>query len=388
MATVECKAGRFSRPNWAEVSLSTLRKNFKTIAQRVAPATVCAVIKCNAYGHGVVAGGRALAAEGAIWFGVTGPEEGVCLRQAGIDGRILLMTGFWRGEEDVIVGHRLTPAVWTLDHLERLESAVRARRVNTKLPVHLKVDSGMGRVGVPAAEAEPLARRIANSEYLELEGVFSHIASSEVLDAEDAARQIVSFNRVLAVLRAAGMEPPLRHLANSAAVAARAESWHTMVRPGLALYGYLPPFSAQAGTKLPAPLPVQPVLSWKTRIISQRKMPAGQAIGYNGTYVTQAPARIAAIATGYGDGFNRALSNQGRVIVRDHYAPVVGRVSMELTTIDVTTVPGTQVGDEVLLIGRSERCSVTAADHARWAGTIPYEITCGINARVPRVYLD
>ncbi len=388
MATVEYKAGIFSRPNWAEVSLGALRKNFKTIAQRVAPATVCAVIKCNAYGHGVVDCGRALEAEGARWFGVTSTEEGACVREAGVGGRLLLMTDYWRGEEDAVVAHQLTPAVWTLDHVERLERAVRARRTNGKLAVHLKVDTGMGRVGVPAAEVEALARRIAGSEQVELEGVFSHIASSEVLDAEDAAAQIVCFNRVLSSLRAAGLEPPLRHLSNSAAVAGRPDTWNTMVRPGLALYGYVPPFSAHATTKFPAPLTVEPVLSWKTRIISQREMPAGQAIGYNATYMTKAPSRIAVIAAGYGDGFNRAMSNKARVIVRDHYAPVVGRISMELTTIDVTEIPGTEIGDEALLIGRSEHCSVTAEDQARWVGTIPYEITCGINRRVPRVYVE
>ena len=218
--------------------------------------------------------------------------------------------------------------------------------------------------------------------------MFSHIASSEVLDAEDAAAQIVCFNRVLSSLRAAGLEPPLRHLSNSAAVAGRPDTWNTMVRPGLALYGYVPPFSAHARTKFPAPLTVEPVLSWKTRIISQREMPAGQAIGYNATYMTKAPSRIAVIAAGYGDGFNRAMSNKARVIVRDHYAPVVGRISMELTTIDVTEIPGTEIGDEALLIGRSEHCSVTAEDQAGWVGTIPYEITCGINRRVPRVYVE
>jgi alanine racemase len=388
MAKVESKARIHLRTNWAEVSLSTLRNNFRTIVQRVAPAMVCAVIKCNAYGHGVVECGRALEADGAKWFGVTDTKEGASIREAGINGRILLMTGFWRGEEEAVISSSLTPAVWTLDHIEHLERALQAWRATEKLPVHLKVDTGMGRVGVPAAEVEPLARRIAGSEYLELEGVFSHLASSEVLDADDAAAQIVCFDHVLATLRAAGLEPPLRHLSNSAAIGGRPETWNTMVRPGLSLYGYLPPFSAHAGVKIPAPLPVEPVLTWKARIVSQREMPAGQAIGYNATYMTKAPSRIAVIAAGYGDGFNRAMSNKGRVIVRDHYAPVVGRISMDLTAIDVTGVPGAEIGDEALLIGRSEHCSVTAQDHANWVGTIPYEITCGINWRVPRVYLD
>jgi alanine racemase len=388
MTTVESKAGIHLRTNWAEISLRTLRNNFRSIVQRVAPAAVCAVIKCNAYGHGVVECGRALEADGAKWFGVTAAKEGASIREAGIGGRILLMTGFWRGEEDAVIGNRLTPAVWTLDHIERLERALEARRAPGKLPVHLKIDTGMGRVGVPAAEAEPLARRIAASEYVALEGVFSHLASSEVLGADDAAAQIVGFNQVLDTLRAAGLEPPLRHLSNSAAIGGRPDTWNTMVRPGLALYGYLPPFSARTGVKLPAPLPVEPVLTWKTRIVSLREMPAGQAIGYNGTYATKAPSRIAVIAAGYGDGFNRAMSNRGRVIVHDRYAPVLGRISMDLTTIDVTGVPGAEIGDEALLIGKSEHCSVTAEDHAHWAGTIPYEITCGINWRVPRVYLD
>ncbi len=377
------------RPTWAEVSLSVLRHNYRAIVERVAPATVCAVIKCNAYGHGVVECGRALAAEGATWLGITSAEEGARLRDAGIGCRILVMAGMWRGEEDTVIGHQLTPIVWLSEHIERLDRAAREQRCQKKLPVHLKVDTGMGRLGVPFAEVESMARRIAASECLRLEGVCTHMASSELLDNEDAHAQVARFRQVLEALRTAGIEPSCRHMANTAAIDGRPSTWNNFVRPGLALYGYKPPLVGNGQSceqAPPAPLPVAPVLTWKTRIISLRQFPPGQPIGYGGSYVTNAPSRIAVLAVGYGDGFRRAISNKGRVIVSDHYASVVGTVSMDLTTIDVSLIPGVEVGDEVILIGHSEHCSVTAEDHAQWAGTIPYEITCGISPRVPRIY--
>jgi alanine racemase len=337
----------------------------------------------------VVECSHALEAEGATWLGVTSAEEAARLRDAGIGCRILVMAGVWRGEEDTVVRHQLTPIVWLSEQIERLNRAARGQRCRKKLPVHLKVDTGMGRLGVPLAEVEDMARRIAASECLCLEGVCTHMASSEVLDSEPAHVQVARFRQVLEVLRKAGIEPIWRHMANTAAIEGRPNTWNNLVRPGLALYGYKPPLVGNGEPGEPAPsatLSVAPVLAWKTRIISLRQFPPGQAIGYGGSYVTNAPSRIAVLAVGYGDGFRRAMSNQGRVIVGDHYAPVVGTISMDLTTIDVSLIPGVEVGDQVLLLGRSEHCSVTAEDHARWTGTIPYEITCGIAPRVQRIY--
>ena len=349
------------------------------------------MVKCDAYGHGTVECARALEAEGAEWLGITSTEEGLRLRQAGIACHILVMAGFWRGEEEALVAGQLTPNVWTLEHLELLEHAVRARHNQGKLPVHLKIDTGMGRLGLPLTELQKMAGRIVSSSELELEGVCSHLASSEVLGAQDVAAQITRFAQIREQLRSIGIEPRYRHLANTAAIVGRPETWDNMVRPGLVLYGYNLPY-AVAGDfdeqQIPKPLPVTPILSWKTRIISLRDFPTGQAIGYNGTFVTKAPSRIAVIASGYGDGFRRGMSNKGRVIVRDRYAPMVGNISMDLSTIDVTAIPNVALGDEVLLIGASGQCKLTAQDQAQWAGTIPYEITCGLAARVQRIYLD
>jgi len=381
------------RPTWAEVSLPTLRHNFRLLQECVAPdATVCAVLKADAYGHGAVACARALEAEGALWVGVTSTDEGLELRQAGISAHILLMTGFWRGEEEAVVRHDLTAAVWDWKHIELLEEAAVRLRLpeNEVVPVHLKVDTGMGRLGASPSDVAMLARVMKSARHVVMEGVFTHLASSDVVDAPDVEAQASCFDDVAATIAESGLAPFYFHMANSAAVATRPRTWRSMVRPGIALYGYYLPFTSatQAIPDAMPGLPVRPVLSWKTRIISLRNVPAHQPLGYGGAYVTQAPARIAALPAGYADGLNRQLSSRGRVIVRDELVPIVGNISMDLTLVDVTSVPGVEVGDEVILMGASDRRSVTAREHAVWAKTIPYEILCGISKRVPRRYLE
>jgi alanine racemase len=222
-----------------------------------------------------------------------------------------------------------------------------------------------------------------------VEGIFSHLASAEVLDATDATEQIERFEHVLQVAGQRGFHPHYIHLANSAAVAGRPNTWKTIVRPGLLLYGYQLPFIARNGkSKVPQPLDLKPVLSWRARIISLRNVGANQPLGYNGAYVTPAPAKIAAIPVGYGDGLSRHLSSRGQVLVRGDYAQIVGNVAMDLTLLDVTHIPNVQIGDEVILIGEQDGKRVTALEQARWAQTIPYEILCGLSPRVPRIYVD
>lgn len=350
-------------------------------------ATVCAVVKCDAYGHGAVECARALQDEGASWFGVTSTEEAVRLRRGGISGRILVMTGFWRGEELEVLEHDLTPTVWSSEHVELLESAARRmRRPKREVPVHLKVDTGMTRLGVSSAELPELCGDLLRADHLTVEGVFSHLASSETLDAEDAKKQIARFNEVRGMVREAGITPAYEHLANSAAIAGRPDTLHNMVRPGLLLYGSCLPL--ENGSRHAPKLDVTPVLSWKTRIIALRDIPAGRAIGYGGNFVTQRPTRMAVIPVGYGDGFTRQLSSRGRVIINDRYAPIIGNVSMDLTTVDVTDIAGASLGDEVILIGSSENCKITMEEHAAMAQTIPYEIICGLSPRVPRHYVE
>jgi alanine racemase len=370
---------------WAEVSLGTLRENLRAVQQHVGPnVAICAVVKADGYGHGATECALALEAEGAPWLGVTDAAEGRALRSAGIWTRILLMTGIWKGEEDSIVAHNLTPTIWEAWHIERLEKA--ARKQQAILPVHLKVDTGMNRLGVATGALPELCDKLMGCEHLRLEGVSTHFASAEVLDAEDAPRQMKLFEEALAVLAERGLHPPLVHTSNSAAVTARPETWKTMVRPGILLYGYALPATRGGETITESPLPLRPVLSWKTRVLTVKDVPPGQAVGYMGTYVTKEHSRIAVLPVGYADGYPRLLSNRARVIVRGEYAPVVGRVSMDLTMVDVGHIAGVAVGDEVILIGSSGSKNVDAVELARLCESVPYEILCGISQRVPRVY--
>jgi len=405
--TAEILSRVATRPTWADVSLTALRQNFRTVQKHVgANVTVCAVVKADAYGHGAVECSRALEAEGARWLGVTSLDEAIPLREAGIRARILLMTGFWRGEEIEIVRLGLTPTVWEPWHIEALETAAAALGV-ARHPVHLKVDTGMGRLGVAVEELPAVLAVLKAAQHLTLEGISTHLASSEIMDAPSVAEQERSFDAARRMVREAGLEPPLVHLANSNAVISRRETWanvnwanvnksnmkgsapvSAMVRPGVVLYGYYLPFQ-RAGREVSGGtlrLPVKPILTWKTRILSLRDFGANQALGYGGTYVTRAPAHVAVLPVGYADGYNRQLSNRGRVIVREHYAPILGSISMDLTLVDVTGIPGVSVGDEVILLGSSEGLSVDALDHARLANSSPYEILCNISKRVPRRY--
>jgi alanine racemase len=388
VATIEIAKRAATRPTWAEVSLSTLRENYRTIKDYVGSGvTACAVVKAYAYGHGAVECAKALEQEGATWLGVTSLDEAIPLREEGIQTRILLMTGFWRGEEEEIVRLGLTPTVWETGYIELLERAA-ARIGVSQQAVHLKLDTGMGRLGATPEDLPGLCAALKSSPHLQLEGFATHLASSEVLDAPSVTEQLKVFEDGLRVLREFGFNPPLVHAANTSAVISHHESWNTMVRPGLALYGYHLPFE-RAGRVVSGKglkLSLKPVLTWKTRILSLREMRAGQALGYGGTYVTKAPARIAILPVGYADGLNRGLSSGGRVIVREHYAPIVGRISMDLTLADVTGIPGVSVADEVVLLGSHDGLSVDAREHAELANTIPYEILCAISKRVPRRY--
>jgi alanine racemase len=399
LSSTQQKFDVHTRPNWTEISLSALAANYRAIVRHLArgaaasagesspePVTPCCVIKCDAYGHGVIEVARALEGAGARWLGVTSTEEGVAVRGAGVRLPILVMTGFWRGEEEAVLRRRLTPAIATEWHVEALEAAARRLRLSERIPVHLKVDTGMARLGVSLRELPALAARIAASPVIELQGVFSHLAESEVLDSPFAEEQRAAFDQAIAQLAEAGLNPRYRHLANTAATVARPESWHNMVRPGLALYGYTLPCQGPSATG--AGLPLSPVLTWKTRIIAMREIPAGASVGYNRRWQAARPTRVAVLPVGYGDGFNRHLSNRGQVILHDRYAPIAGNVSMDLTMIDVTDIPQSAVGDEVLLMGRSANCSLGADDHARIAGTVVYEILCGLSPRIPRIYVD
>ena len=388
--TAEIVSRAATRPTWADVSLTTLRQNFRTVQKHVGKGvTVCAVVKADAYGHGAVECSHALEAEGAKWLGVTSLDEAIPLHEAGIQSNILLMTGFWRGEENEIVRLKLTPTVWERWQIESLDKAAAALGV-AQHPVHLKIDTGMGRLGVTVEHLPEVLKALANARHLVLEGLSTHLASSEIMDAPSVAEQQQNFGTAQNMVRQAGLNPKFVHMANTGAVVSRHDTWNTMVRPGVALYGYYLPFQRAGRTVSGGTLrlPVKPILTWKTRILSLRDFGANHALGYNGTYTTKAPANVAVLPVGYADGFNRQLSNRGRVIVRDHYAPIVGQISMDLTLVDVTGIPGVAVGDEVILLGAADGLSVDALEHASLANSTPYEVLCNISKRVPRRYVS
>jgi alanine racemase len=388
--TAEILSRTATRPTWADVSLTTLRQNFRTVQKHVgATTTVCAVVKADAYGHGAVECSKSLEAEGAKWLGVTSLDEAIPLRDAGVRANILLMTGFWRGEESEIVRLHLTPTVWETWQIESLDRAAASLGV-AQHPVHLKVDTGMGRLGVAVDQLPAVLDVLRAAKHLVVEGLSTHLASSEIMDAPSVGEQERSFEAARRMVLEAGFDPKFVHVANTGAVISRRETWNTMVRPGVALYGYYLPFQ-RAGREVSGGtlrLPVKPVLTWKTRILSLRNFGPHQALGYNGTYVTKAPAHVAVLPVGYADGFNRQLSNRGRVILREHYAPILGSISMDLTLVDVTGIPGVSVGDEVILLGTCDGLSVDALEHARLANSSPYEILCNISKRVPRRYVS
>jgi len=379
---------KFTRPTWAEVSLSAFRANFRAVQQFVgAGVEVCAVVKADAYGHGAERCALALEAEGARWFGVTTTDEGVPLRDAGLRGRVLLMTGFWHGEAEEVVRQNLTATVWEPWHIAALNQAAEDLDVPPQ-PVHLKVDTGMGRLGVTLRDLPRMCEAIKSSRRVALEGFFTHFASSEVLDANDVAEQVARFNEALAIVQAAGLSPSICHMDNTGGMVARPETHKDMVRPGLAMYGYTLPLIRGGQEVLASSFPaLQPVLSWKTRVLTIKSIAAGQRLGYGGTFTTKVASRIAVLPVGYADGYSRELSNRGRVILCGQYAPIVGAISMDLTLVDVTAIPDAQPGHEVLLIGESGSCSITAPELARHSRTIPYEVLCGISKRVPRNFM-
>ncbi len=406
MATIFTTSRIETRPNWAEVSLSALCHNFRVVQEHVGrDVTICAVVKCNAYGHGVEEVAPALEQAGASWFGVTSTDEGVVLREGGITARILVMCGLYPGEEEEALRYSLTPAVFRLEQAEALARAATRLGLAQPAAIHLKIDTGMTRLGLPLAELASFAEGVKRLPQIDLEGFFSHLASSEVLDDENTAEQIERYEAALRTLAEHGLHPRLRHLANSGAVHARPNTWHNFVRPGLLLYGYEYPVSRRDDANVVVPsLPLKPVLSWKTHVIELRDVPAGQALGYGGTYVTRTPARIAVVSVGYGDGLSRKVSihagepvapcetdpavGRGEVLLRGQRAPIVGRVSMDLTLLDVTHIPGAAIGDEVLLIGRSGNQRISAWDLARSSDTVVYETLCNLSKRVPRRHAE
>ena len=375
------------RPTWAEIDLNHLAANFKRVKQRVGPvARVMAVVKANAYGHGAVACARRLVNEGVDWFGVALPEEGIELRSAGITQPVLCLGGFWPGQAAACVQHQLTPVVYRLDMLEALNQA--ALNAGVVADVHVKVDTGMGRLGIRFDELTEFVAALERFQNVRIDGIMSHLAAADDASCRPLTRdQIQRFEDAVVVFRDQGYRPTHLHLANSAGVYGHRDAWGNMVRPGGVLYGLwrdvLPPT-----TNHPELLPV---MSLHTRISLLKWVPPGETLGYGCTFEASRRSLIATLPVGYHDGYMRGLSNRAHVVVRGMFAPVVGRISMDLTLIDVTNVSGVEVDDHVTLLGwdrRNAELKIVAEDLARIVGTLSYEVTCGVSERVPKVYLS
>ena len=371
------------RPTWAEISLPALKHNYLTIRNHlIAPAQLMAVVKANAYGHGAVECARALEATGADWFGVALVEEGIELRQAGITRPIFCLGGFWRGQADDLIAHDLTTAVYRLDQVEELNA--RAGALGRGANFHLKVDTGMGRLGVRLDELAEFARTLGRFDSVKLDGLMTHLAASDSDTTDFTERQVARYEEAVGILRDLGLDPSWRHLANSAGIHAYPQSHGNLARVGAAMYGLT---RDVLSTKI-EPFDVRPVMSLHSRVVMLKTVPAGTPLGYGCAFTTARESRVATLPIGYADGLRRLHSNNGRVLLRGQFAPIVGRVSMDLTIIDVTDVPGAEIGDEALLIGERNGMRISAEDLAEEIGTISYEIVTGISARVPRMYVD
>lgn len=372
------------RPTWAEIDLRNLSFNLESVRAFIGEDIACmAVVKANGYGHGAVKCARRLESDGVDWFGVALPEEGVELRNAGIRRPILCFGGFWHGQEDLLLEHGLTPVIYRLENAEWLDTA--SKRKGLTANIHVKVDTGMGRIGVRYEELSEFAAHFKNFRNLNVEGVMTHFAAADNLaENEFTTEQIRRLNESVDIFHRNGFKPKYIDMANSPGAIAHPDSRGNMVRLGGVLYGL-------GGDVLPKEIEkpeLKPVLSLITRIAHIKRVPPNTSLGYGRTFMTRRDSLVATIPIGYHDGYPRALSNRSRVIVNGSFAPVVGRISMDWTIIDVTDVPGAAVGSRVILIGKENDLTIKAEELAAEAGTISYEITCGIGERVPRHYIN
>ena len=377
--------GPFAYRSWVEISLKQIAKNFQAVRDVVGPAVeVMPVVKADAYRHGAVEVSKRLIDAGARWLAVSNVEEGIILRERGITTRILVMADFLPSERAGLLDHNLTPVIHSLPDIHEWDRLSERRGIVSAY--HLKIDSGMGRLGT-RAPAREILDAIGAAKHTNLEGLMTHFASAANYASSQTEEQTRMFGDICSELARAGVNPPLLHLSSSTPVAyGRRDAWQRMVRPGHAIYGYVSPVAK--GTAPPRLLDVKPALTWKAAVLSVKDLPAGALVGYGGIFRATQPTRIAVLAAGYADGIPHRLSNKGRVIVKGQLAPILGAVSMDLTTIDVTHCEPVAVGDSVTLLGSEAGLSIDAQQIARIAGTISYSVLCGIHARVKRIYVD
>jgi alanine racemase len=395
-----------TRPCWVEISTRLLEENYRFLAGLTAPdAELLAIVKADAYGHSLALCAPAVVRAGARWLGVTSVEEGVAARGLCPEARVLVIGGVFPGQGAAVVEHGLTVVAWEAWQLDELEAAAQAAGAGS-VPIHLEIDTGMSRQGVGVGPTggnglASLLGRFGAQSPLRLEGVMTHLFAADEADGAVTREQLTRLETALAAVAAAGLHAEWLNVGNSAAllggkaaeIAAMAarHGMKAMLRPGLALYGVAPriepPFEQTNDLEAMAAarLRLRPVLSWKSRVVSVRTVPAGAVVGYNGTFVATEPMRLALVALGYGDGLDRRLGNRFSLLVRGERAPIAGRISMDQTVLDVTEIAGVEPGDEVVIVGSQGDATITAFEHADATETIPWEVFTRIGARVRRI---
>ena len=389
-----------TRPCWVEICTRSLEDNYRLLASLAGPQVdLLAIVKANAYGHSLKLCAPAVVRAGAQWLGVTSVEEGIEARSVCPDARVLVIGSVFPGQAQDVVRHKLTPVVWDLRQFDELEAAASAADVRS-IAVHLEIDTGMSRQGTDLESLAPLLARFHSESPLRLEGVMTHLFAADEADERVTDDQLDRMEAILSHIRAAGLHAGILNIGNTAALlAGQAHKISTlaarhkmkaMMRPGLALYGLVPEYDPAFSPAEPISLgharsKLQPVLSWKSQVVSLRTVEPGAVVGYNGTFVATEPMRLALVAVGYADGLDRKLGNHFSLLVRGQRAPVVGRISMDQSVIDVTDIPDVAAGDDVVIVGQQGDETISAFDHAKTAGTIPWEIFTRIGERVPRV---
>lgn len=365
------------RPTVAEVDLSAVAFNIESIKRRVAPAEIMAVVKANAYGHGAVEISRTAIEHGVKYLGVASVEEGVELRNAGIEIPILVFSGLSLNQASLYLENDLEATIFDEIGFENLKQA--ATTANKPAVAHIKIDTGMGRVGIDWRKAVEFIEKIYSTQAVQIKAVYTHFANSDHLDKSYALLQLERFRNVLDRLEEKGIKIPLKHAANSGAILDIPASYFDLVRPGIMLFGYYPSNTTQER------IPLKPVLSFKSRVLYIKSVGKGESISYDRTYLAPRPTRVATIPVGYADGYNRLLSNQGQVLIHGEFFPVIGRVTMDLLMVDIGE-GDIKIGDRVVLLGKQKKNEITIQSICEKLNTIPYEILCSISHRVPRIY--
>lgn len=367
------------RPTRVEVNLGILADNYAKIKEHVQHSLVMPILKANAYGHGLVRVAKLMQDLKADYIGVAVLEEGILLRESGIDIPILVLGGIWGNQIPHFIKHNLTITASSIAKINQIEEI--AGKLNTKAKVHLKIDTGMERIGVHYYTAEKFLEIAVKCKNIEIEGIYSHLANSESIDSAYTRLQLERFLEVNKFFEKHSLKKPIRHIANSGAIIQMPDTFLDMVRPGIMLYGVYP------SETIVKSIPLNPALTWKSLVVYFKVIKAGNPVGYGSTWKPEHDVRAVTVPVGYGDGYLRSMSHKAKVLMNGKLYPVAGTISMDQIVINIEDGSAYN-GDEVILIGKDDFCSITCEELAVWAGTIPYEILTNINTRVPRVYIE